>query len=281
MSLQVTTGDTRERLMPRLLLDQMDAVIGYGLPTAEDKPIYRDPDLPGVSFRSLRRTVKMVLIYHPQSPPKFFSSREPSPGNPINPRSINLRETTFISVASWRQTEAIQDLMDQADRFGRLHTVRTYDEALAIVRMGSGFAFVPEMLIGRRIVTTCPLTPESAFQRELGVYYRNSPIDDSPQSPVVRAGACQFLEFFSHYLGDPLCDLRTPPAFNSDIRGELGGRSYDPADTPEKKYWNIVLSFQQKWRGMNNADWEDFSLKQYPPDDKSDRFEYTPPPLSE
>lgn len=279
ISLRLTTGDTWERLLPRLLLDQLDAVVGYGLPTSgrtKDRKyvVYRDPEVPTVNFRSLNQPLEMVLISHPEYPPAVFEgSKLPLPGKQIDPRTINLRQTPFVAVASWRQSEAVQELMDLSARAGRLQKVRTYDEALAVVRTGGGVAIVPEIFQHRRIIESRTLSKE--YRRELGVYYRSTPVGgrDFPTGPnardepetraadsTVSEEACMLLEFLAEYAkGYP---AEPPPAYC------LPGRSSaDEGSAADNEYEKILAKFREHHGNWNKARWKKHAQKHFPCDD--------------
>src|SRR5262249_37277929 len=49
--------------------------------------------------------------------------------------------------------------------------VKTYDEALALVRMGIGVAPAPEVFARRRLVTAFRIEPKEKYTRWIGIYH--------------------------------------------------------------------------------------------------------------
>lgn len=204
--LDIVTGDTERELLPQLHLGTLDCIVGYGLPSGLS--VYTDPDDDKVNFADLGSPFRLVLIYHPEDHEHLFGTGDEATGAPrkgtrpkgdrgtartIDPHSINLRRLTLVAVPSWRQCEAVQDLIDRARRLGRLKEVQTDDEALALVRAGCGIAIVPEVFKDRRVIRYAELAPRSnVFTRRFGVYYsrRHELLPD----------ACRFAEFLRAYM---------------------------------------------------------------------------------
>jgi DNA-binding transcriptional LysR family regulator len=177
-------------LIRRLKSRLLDVVIAYG---PEGEPV--DPDT-GLMFRSLGYSSRMVLLCHPSVQlrtwghetvgrrytnnkkywEKFFQdkTRHERPDYkdlwPIELKWLDFQDMPLIVVNSWKQPQMLHDFVLTLP-VDRLLQVPSYEEALALVRMGVGVAPAPEVFSRRALVTAYKLRPENEFERWIGAYF--------------------------------------------------------------------------------------------------------------
>ncbi len=256
-TLKVSISPTRE-LLTQLKLGGLDAVISYGYRPAEIEKgrfVYCEPDLGGVNFAGLGHAIGMKLICHPSDPVKRSGGRAVFEAESIDPMQLDLRSTTLISVPSWQQGQATQDLITRAKDVGRHREVTTYDEVLALVRCGGCFGLVPAFFSDRSGVLHCNLKPSRNYDRELGVYFRSDPtLENGLRVPVE---ACMYLEFLAVYLGQ-LKPLR-PPVYRP-----VADANDPDTQAAHEKYLTIVAEYHRRFGDLTHEGWVEVSRTRYP-----------------
>ena len=105
-------------------------------------------------------------------------TRRPKPESPqykdlraIDLRDIDFGKTQLIVVSSWHQPDALQRLIDEIRQRVEVREASSYNEALALVRMGQGVAVALEFFRTEENTTAFRLTQQDDYERWLGVYY--------------------------------------------------------------------------------------------------------------
>ena len=222
-TLNMIVGNTYRELIPKLRLDLVDFVVGYGDVQIgfdnETEPMVprsmMDPDIADeVAFLSLGFAAKMVFMCHPQCRLRFknghtenaleyfdrlrkerrdVSTHSGAKSAPeIAPETLDFRCTPLIAVPSWRQPPKLQFIMEEADRLRRLREVNQFDDALSLVRANCGVAIIGQAFSSRHGVVSFQLRDPESYTRPIGVYYR---VKDG-----LTPDACRYVEFLRAYI---------------------------------------------------------------------------------
>ncbi len=263
---EIDIGNSYE-LVPRLDAGLLDIIFAYGEYGAKHTP--QDP-LTDVAFTCLNYPIQMVLICHPKAEVWVHSKHHPSRRS-IEDVNKNYWKSHYMAIAgaedlahrgdetrkaiqidsldigaspdiilvnSWGYPPRLKAKLEDLRRQKKVaKEVSSFLEALSLVRMGIGMAFVAGAHIQKkRGFSAFKLEPEKEMKRSLGVYYDTK----RPLSGEAFRLVCLIREYIDAFR-ENICDDRPPLLGHPELK--VGG---DFLETFEEKYANVDFAKQAK-----------------------------------